>query len=552
MGRIILKKELLQNDINQSLLNSLGEALFIIDCVGSIVFLNPIAMQILGWSTEELYGQETTVIVDNPSESRMPIDWMALYEQEGPTLVRTASATFIRKDGSTFPVSYVVRPIICEGERIGLTILFRDISKEKEVEKALREAKRVAECANRAKTDFLATMSHEIRTPMSGIIGMIDLLLETQLSLEQSEFAQVVRDSSTMLLIIINDILDFSKIEASQLHLEIKEFDLPTLIETSVYLLSSKATSKGLTFKKEIDPRLNQVLRGDPIRLRQVLLNLLGNAIKFTSYGKVSLQVTLEQESDQEMLVRFEVTDTGIGISSDSVEKIFNPFVQVDDKSGRHYHGTGLGLPISKKLVHLMGGTIGVTSREGTGSTFRCIIPFAKAKAINKAEKPKPKLNPRKLNSNCSMKKKLHSGKENGKSRCNDSFRVLLVEDNLINQRLVTCQLKKLGYQVDAVLNGQEAIKAVKKHTYHLILMDCQMPVMNGFEATKKIRMMEEEKNIPIIAITARAMNSDRDECIDSGMDDYLSKPFNVKQLEILLAKWLPIEKISPQRRNDD
>ncbi|WP_170270545.1 ATP-binding protein [Heliorestis acidaminivorans] len=537
MDPAISKTRIELDDINLALLNMLGGALLILDLQGRFVFLNAMATQLLGWSTEEIYGHDMEKIFGGPLDST-PLKAMLTAQKDGISeFYRDRDSFFIRKDRETISVAYVVTPLYCEEERTGLIVQFRDIREEKEQANKLREAKEFAESSNRDKSKFLAIMSHEIRTPMSGIIGMTDLLLESSLNKEQYEYAQAVRDSSTMLLQIINDILDFSKIEAYHMHLEDKEFDLPTLLETIIYLLSSKAQRKGLKLKVDIDPKAHQVLCGDPIRLRQILFNLLGNAIKFTKHGNVILRVEVKKEATDKSVIGFEVSDTGMGIRKAHQDKIFLPFYQANDV-GSHHNGTGLGLAICQKLVVLMGGTIDVESEEGHGTTFKFAIPFGKCK-----EKDNRKTTESIEYEEYLSKEKYQAFREKNKKSADQSIRILLVEDNLINQRLVTCQLKKLGYQVDSVFNGQEALQALLKHRYHLILMDCQMPVMDGYETTRKIRHLEQgESHIPIIAITARAMNGDRDECIDSGMDDYLSKPFNVQQLKERLDKWLALE----------
>jgi signal transduction histidine kinase/ActR/RegA family two-component response regulator/CHASE1-domain containing sensor protein len=402
----------------------------------------------------------------------------------------------------------------------------RDDTEQKQAEMDLLEAKQAAEAANIAKSRFLATISHEVRTPMNGILGMLELLLNTQLTERQHSFAENAIRSGKNLLSLINDILDFSKIESNNLKLEQVDFNLKDTIEEVIQIVSEEARSKNLNLLTDI-PDMDYQLIGDVHRLRQILINLVGNAVKFTEKGDVLVRVEKISQDESDIYFKIEIRDTGIGITPEALPYIFDDFTQQDDSTTRRFGGTGLGLAITKQLINMMGGEIDVQSMPGQGSSF-CITLRLQPKI--------PELN--------TETEQAHTTPGTDQALAGEiilNSRVLLAEDNMINQEVASAMLESAGCEVVAVNDGQLALQALKDNNFDLVLMDCQMPTMDGFEATRRIRQQASDYSlIPVIALTADIQEGIMEQCREAGMNDYLSKPFTHDSLLAIVMKWLP------------
>jgi signal transduction histidine kinase/DNA-binding response OmpR family regulator len=445
-----------------------------------------------------------------------PLNTLASYAKALPT------QDFSQQNPDTIKIKRLAMKYSDEVGRLAESFVFMESSIRNNIQQALHE-KEIAVKASQAKSEFLATMSHEIRTPMNGVLGMTELVLETEISSEQRRFMEMIKSSGFGLLDIINDILDFSKIEAGKLQIDNHPLQLQELIKHLVTSLSPLAKKKGLQLNYNLPQEMNTWVLGDRIRLRQILTNLISNAIKFTQQGEVLVSAVIFEQSATALSLQIRVQDTGIGIAPENQNRIFESFSQADSSTTRNYGGTGLGLAISKQLIEMMGGSIGFSSELAHGTTFWFDL---------KLKPTEQTLSDDALPVSTIQKQPVAlQGK------------ILLVEDHPVNQEFAVQILSGLGVELDVAGNGVKALKRLQEQHYDLVLMDCQMPVMDGYRATALIRQKEQENGsprLPIIALTANAMLEDRQRCISAGMDDYLSKPFNKAQIVMLLQRWLP------------
>ena len=654
-------------DRYRTLAESAQDAIFILDREGSFQYVNNFGLTQLGLTSEEVIGKTVRQIFLTEVAEKQMLALQAVLES-GKTFSHEVKLTL--PQGDRWSDAMLIPLLGQSGEVRSVMGIARDITERKRAEEQLTEAKEAADAATRAKGEFLASMSHEIRTPLNGVIGMLNLLLKGGLNEVQREYIQIANSSAESLLTIINDILDFSKIEAGKLLFEPVPFDLFRIVEDVVDMLAMKGREKGIDFMVQYEPDVPRRFIGDPSRIRQVLVNLVNNAIKFTEQGHVLIGVSSKERRDDEAVLRIVVEDTGIGIPSDRVDSLFESFTQADSSTTRRYGGTGLGLAISKRLVEMMGGTIGANSRPGVGSSFwfllrlpldkqtevewtsltgirrvriliadgndwsrrdlsnhlthwglsyeSCVLgedalgllleaklksnpfqiaiinyqmPDISGETLGRMIKADPEFKETILimltswgqRINCrhikeagfvtclispvrpsqfletltmaSASKGQPLSKEEALSVLPDGIvqkaavpvsdegpraRVLVVEDNIMNQKVAMLMLRELGCHVELVANGKEALDRVGADSFDMVFMDCEMPEMDGFEATREIRDLLGDKHIPIIAMTAYAMKGDRERCLEAGMDDYLGKPVKLEDLQEVLEQWGP------------
>jgi PAS domain S-box-containing protein len=521
-----------QQEMTEQILDQLPIPVFLKDREGRFVRFNRKFLQYSRFTREQILGHR---IEDFASHN-----WAMLTHKEDEQAWRTGQMVTSerRLNNVEPPIDLLVnRIVITSGGESFLLGFSIDISEQRAAREAMQRAVESAEAASRAKGEFLANMSHEIRTPMNGILGMTELVLESDLSPGQREDLALVKASADALLTIINDVLDFSKVEAGKLDIEEVPFDLRQLATDTLRSMSLRAQQKGLELVADLPDDLPATVRGDPGRLRQVLLNLLGNAIKFTEAGSVHLALRAGQHEAEHCDIEFAVSDTGIGIPAEKRAMIFEPFSQVDGSTTREYGGTGLGLTICRRLVILMQGQIEVVSELGKGSTFSFTIPLRLAGAHVEAQ-PLPPLEMRPA-----VQPLAQGGPDQDEDGDGAGLRILLAEDNPVNQRLAMRLLERMGHRVVLVDNGQAAIERITSGAhYDLVLMDVQMPGLDGLSATRYVRQWEQRNggHVPIIAMTARAMQGDRERCLEAGMDDYLSKPVDSQRLRQLVAQFEP------------
>jgi PAS domain S-box-containing protein len=554
------------------------------DCI--ITVNSAFQVRMINPAGARMFGHEQVDVVGRPLEMLLPerfrsshMKMMERFSQTGETTRVMGRQTLVfglRSTGEEFPAEASISRVRIEGEDL-LTVILRDVTERQRAEEAyralndsleervmqrtadlaqanallqareaeLRDAKDRAEDASRMKSDFLANMSHEIRTPMNAIVGMTHLALRSAQDERQADYLQKIQQSSHHLLGIINDILDFSKIEADKLTLEHIDFPVASVLDNLANLLSEKVAAKGLQLIFDVAADVPDLVVGDPLRLGQVLINYGNNAVKFTHQGEIQVLVTLAHQDQDHVTLRFAVRDTGIGLSEEQIGHLFQSFRQADSSTSRRYGGTGLGLAIVRKLSELMGGTVGVDSRLGEGSTFWFTACLGRSRRAAPLLAPSTRVAGQRVlvvDDNANARQALAGPAEAAlKARLEGlrGARILAVDDNEVNLQIARELLEDIGIQVDLALNGQEALQRVRATSYDMVLMDMQMPVMDGLEATRAIRAMPGRASLPIVAMTANAMNQDRDQCLAAGMNDFLAKPIDPERLLALVEACL-------------
>ena len=519
---------------NSMILDTAGEGIYGLDCEGRTTFANIASAQMTLWSEQEMLNrhQHTMIHHSHADGTSYPQDECPIYmaSRDGQIHQNVSGEVFWRKDGSSFPVEYTSTPMIDADRVIGSVVVFRDVTKQQQLEQSLREATYNAEAASRAKGNFLANMSHEIRTPMHGIIGMSNLALQTELDTKQRKYLERIQHSGTALLGLLNEILDYSKIEAGKLELEEIDFDLQELVNNSLSLFEAVTEAKGVRLASSVDPALPRIYIGDVLRISQILNNLLGNAVKFTEQGAIEIEINTEERLNQKLIrIRFSVSDSGIGISEDQIPHLFSQFTQADNTTTRRFGGTGLGLSICKELTHLMGGEIGAKARSDGGSCFYFILPLKISPEQRRLKRPDG------TGTNSYL---MSSNELSQLTRPIHGASILLVEDSQTNQILAKELLEQMQFIVDVADNGRIAVDKVSgQKKYDAILMDIQMPQMDGIEATRRIRSLSQGRDIPIIAMTAAVLDTDMTASAEAGMQAHISKPIDLKFLAKTLVE---------------
>ena len=503
----------------RSITDSAQDAILMMDTRGAISFWNPAAETILGYSADEALGKDLhqllTPVRYQDSASTAFADFVRTGD--GPVVGKTVELDALRKDGQEITVSLSLSSVFLDGGWHAVGIL-RDITELKRYQDDLLEARHAADAANRAKSEFLANMSHEIRTPMNGVVGMTQLLRFTQPSREQEEYLDSLELSCENLLVLINDILDLSRVESGKLELETTDFSPRRCIDEVVANQSSRIKLKGLQLNSDVEAQVPLLVQGDGLRFKQILLNLLGNAIKFTETGSVSISLSALSRDEKSCSLQLVVRDTGIGMTADMLERIFNPFEQADNSTTRVYGGSGLGLAICRRLVGLMGGRIWAESTAGQGTAFFVDLPFG-------IDLTSALPAPRAADDELQLSQKPQN--------------ILIAEDNRLNADTVLAMLKRLGHQAGIAGNGREALEMWHASAYTCILMDISMPVMDGHQALATIREQERKMggHTPVIALTAHALRGDREQLLAEGFDGYIAKPVQMQELASELAR---------------